>query len=100
MRLAEWRDSQGWTQAQLAGELGCSQPFISLIERAIDPQIPSREWMLKIHQLTRGEVTPNDFYDLPALDQPQLPLEAGAGPLFDEPDAAVPVAAEPQRQAA
>jgi transcriptional regulator with XRE-family HTH domain len=76
VRLAEWRKAQSWTQEELADALGCSQPFVSLIERSANPQIPGREQMLNIYRLTRGEVTPNDFYDLPALDQLQLPIDA------------------------
>jgi transcriptional regulator with XRE-family HTH domain len=98
MRLAKWREEQELSQADLAEKLGCDQSFISRIERAVGPQIPSRGWMLKIHQLTRGEVTPNDFYDLPPIDQLQLPMEAPApAPLFDqaeiEPQASLQAAA-------
>jgi transcriptional regulator with XRE-family HTH domain len=83
VRLAEWRKQQGWTQEQLAFELGCTQSFVSLTERA-NPQIPGRGWMLKIHQLTRGAVTPNDFYDLPPIGQLELPIETAGEPgLFD-----------------
>jgi len=82
MRLAEWRIEQGLTQSELAARLGCDQSYISLIERSTDPQTPRRHWMLKIYRLTRGAVTPNDFYDLPDLNQPALQLEFPA-PLLD-----------------
>lgn len=86
MRLAEWRKQQGLKQWELAERLGCSQPFISLIERADDGQVPSREWMVKIYQLTRGAVAPNDFYDLPPIGQLELPIGPPApAPLFDAP---------------
>lgn len=88
MRLAEWRKQQGWTQDELAARLDCSQPFVSLIERAADPQIPGRDWMIKIYQLTKGAVSPNDFYDLPALGQLELPIGTpGELSLFDRPEA-------------
>jgi transcriptional regulator with XRE-family HTH domain len=84
VRLAEWRKQQGWKQEELASALGCTQPFISEIERATAPKIPGRCWMLKIWQLTRGAVAPNDFYDLPPIGQLELPIEDGAEPgLFD-----------------
>jgi len=74
MRLAEWRISEGMTQAQLADRLGCEQSFISQIERAHDPMIPRRRFMLSIFRLTFGAVTPNDFYNLPVLEQLVLPM--------------------------
>jgi hypothetical protein len=41
--------------------------------------------MLKIWQLTRGLVGPNDFYDLPPIGQLELPIELAPAPLFDRP---------------
>lgn len=95
MRLAEWRKRQGWKQEELATALGCGQPFISEIERATDPKIPGRSWMTRIWRLTRGEVAPNDFYDLPPIGQRELPLDPSAGPLFDGAQDAAD--AEPER---
>lgn len=89
MRLAEWRIGQGLTQSELAAKLGCDQSFISYIERANDPMIPRREFMLKIYRFTFGAVTPNDFYNLPVLEQLALPMEdqkpaaPSPAPLFD-----------------
>jgi hypothetical protein len=53
--------------------LDVSQPTISYIERANDPQMPQPDLMRRIYALTRGAVTPNDFYDLPAIGQLELP---------------------------
>jgi transcriptional regulator with XRE-family HTH domain len=101
VRLAEWRKQQGWTQDELAGQLDCSQSFVSLIERATDPQIPGRDWMVKIYQLTRGAVAPNDFYELPPIGQLELPIEPSPAPLFDAPEVDKnDVAAAPELQAA
>jgi transcriptional regulator with XRE-family HTH domain len=86
MRLAEWRIGQGMTQAQLADRLGCEQSFISQIERATDPMIPRRRWMLAIYRLTWAAVTPNDFFDLPELEQLALPMDdqaAAPAPLLE-----------------
>jgi transcriptional regulator with XRE-family HTH domain len=87
VRLSKWRIDKGLTQRQLADELGCTQTAISLIERGTDQPdsiIPRRDLMLKIFRFTKGEVTPNDFYDLPALDQLDLPIgEPAAAPLFE-----------------
>lgn len=84
MRLYDWRKEQGWNQQQLAERLGCSQGFVSCIERAVDAQIPGRELMDKIHQLTRGAVTPTDFYYLSPLGQLPLQLDLPTpAPLLD-----------------
>jgi transcriptional regulator with XRE-family HTH domain len=73
MRLAEWRKQEGHTQQQLADLLDTAQSWIALIERSHDPKVPAPDLMLRIFALTRGAVTPNDFYDLPAIGHPQLP---------------------------
>jgi transcriptional regulator with XRE-family HTH domain len=56
MRLVQWRIDKGLTQRQLADELGCSQPAVSLIERATERPngngIPTRDLMLKIYRVT------------------------------------------------
>lgn len=70
MRLAAWRKAEGKTQEWLADQLGCTQSYISQIERAEEPIIPRRAVMLKIVRLTGGAVQPNDFYDLPQSDAP------------------------------
>lgn len=97
MRLAKWREEQDLSQAALAELLGCDQSYISRIERAVSPQIPSRGWMLKIHNVTHGVVSPNDFYDLPPIGQLELPMEPAPAPLLD---ACAPAVDEPQLQAA
>lgn len=65
LKLAEWRKREGKTQEWVAAELGCTQPYISQIERATQPIIPGAEVMERIFLLTNGEVEPNDFYDVP-----------------------------------
>jgi hypothetical protein len=39
--------------------------------------------MPRIYRFTAGAVTPNDFYDLPDLDGPELQLDAAPAPLFE-----------------
>lgn len=75
MRLAEWRKWKGLSQEQLAAELGVTQPTISLLERWPDNSVPGAELMLRIYRLTHGAVAPNDFYNLPELEQLTLSLE-------------------------
>jgi len=67
VKLAEWRRNQGIRQAGLAMALGCSQSYISQIERACEPIIPGTALMIAIYQMTGGQVQPNDFYTLPGL---------------------------------
>ncbi len=67
MKLAVWRKTKGWTQATLAIELGCAQPYVSQMERARNSAIPGPALMIELFLLTDGAVQPNDFYDLPVL---------------------------------
>lgn len=67
MKLAAWRKRKGWTQAHLAESLGCSQSYVSQIERAVDPIVPGKELLAKLYELSGGAVQPNDFYDLPKI---------------------------------
>lgn len=67
MKLAAWRRREGLTQQELAARLGVSQPYVSLMERATNPRIPDHPLMAKIYLLSRGDVQPNDFYELPRL---------------------------------
>lgn len=55
------------TQAQLAEELGCSQSYVSQMERSSDPMIPGPQIMIELYLLSFGQVQPNDFYNLPSL---------------------------------
>lgn len=68
MRLVAWRKKMGWTQTQLAERLGVSQPYVSAMERAVEPAIPNASIMNLIFVLSEGAVQPNDFYALPDLD--------------------------------
>lgn len=78
MKLAQWRKEEGWTQGKLAAEIGCSQSYISQIERAIDPIIPSSDVLRSIYVVSRGKVQPNDFYDVPAWEADRIRCEAEA----------------------
>jgi hypothetical protein len=90
MRLAEWRKQQGYDQKQLADALGVTQPTVSYLERSPDraigkTQVPKPDLMRRIWTLTKGAVAPNDFYDLPSIDQLEFPdlAPANSAPLFD-----------------
>jgi transcriptional regulator with XRE-family HTH domain len=60
MKLAEWRETKGWTQLQLAEELGCTVSTVWRYEQGVrDPETAMKE---KIFLLSEGQVEPNDFY--------------------------------------
>lgn len=67
MRLVAWRKKMGWTQTQLAEQLGVTQSYVSTMERAVDPAIPNASIMALIFAISGGQVQPNDFYVLPDL---------------------------------
>lgn len=69
MKLVAWRRQESMTQADLADRLGCSQSYVSQMERAVDPIIPGPAIMIALYELSEGAVQPNDFYDLPDLRQ-------------------------------
>lgn len=63
MKLADWRRTKGWTQQELADELGCTISTVARYEGGTrDPEPVTKE---RIFLLSGGEVEPNDFYDLP-----------------------------------
>lgn len=67
MRLVAWRKKMGWTQTQLAEKLGVTQPYVSAMERAVEPAVPNTSVMKLIFEISEGQVQPNDFYALPDL---------------------------------
>lgn len=62
MKLANWRNSEGKTQPQLASELGCAVSTVARYENGT--RLPGEAAMQQIFVLSRGRVTPNDFYPL------------------------------------
>lgn len=72
MTLLQWKIKNGYTWAGLAHVFGVSDG--NIVRRWCLPlddgarKIPRREMMLKIYELTNGEVEPNDFYLKPCHD--------------------------------
>jgi transcriptional regulator with XRE-family HTH domain len=61
------------TEAEFADWLGCDR---SIVNRWInDGAIPSPDKMRAIYKLTRGQVRPDHFYDLPRLSRPAAPFD-------------------------
>lgn len=76
MKLVEWLKRNGITPYRFAKDNGIPHTTMTSIRKGV---IPRPELMLKIVLATRGEVRPDDFYDLDlsALDHlppPPVPL--------------------------
>lgn len=63
MKLSDWRKREGLTQVQVAEKIGRTHPTVSRIEAG--EHRPDWATLEAITALTGGEVTPNDFIDLP-----------------------------------
>jgi transcriptional regulator with XRE-family HTH domain len=86
MKLRAWREDAGLSRRELAEKLSTDTATIYRWELDLghaDKRIPALGFMSRLHQLTRGAVSPNDFYDLPPLEQLELPIEPSPAPLFD-----------------
>lgn len=76
MKLAKWRDDKGWTQQQLADELGCTVSAVWRYEQGLrDPETATKE---RIFLVTEGAVEPNDFYPLAGWRRALATLVANA----------------------
>jgi transcriptional regulator with XRE-family HTH domain len=84
-KLGDWRRAKGLTQEDLGAKLGCEKPTVARYEAGT--RIPERDTMRRIYVVTDGAVTPNDFYDLPDLNdlaalaritEPELNFEQAA----------------------
>jgi len=62
MKLRTYRAMSNLTQHEIAQKLGVSE--LSIIKYEGGTNMPSRETMLRIYEMTGGLVTPNDFFDL------------------------------------
>lgn len=63
MKLNEYLKNNCLTNGMFAETLGISAEAVRRYRRGI--RIPSADMMLRIVEVTGGEVTPNDFYSLP-----------------------------------
>lgn len=76
MRLAEYLAQEGMTQADFARKIGQEQATIA--RYCTGKRTPQPEVMRKIVQATRGQVQPNDFYDVPARWRSPAPAGSAA----------------------
>jgi transcriptional regulator with XRE-family HTH domain len=75
-RLAELRSSRGLTQAQVAEQLGVTQPTISAIESAEDTRLST---ILKYVEALGGHVELRAVFDAEQVDLAELVELAGDG---------------------
>lgn len=73
MKLADWRNAQGWTQQRLADELGCSLVAVARYETAA--RLPERDMLKRIYVLTKRAVCPNDFHDIASWEAELIAAE-------------------------
>jgi transcriptional regulator with XRE-family HTH domain len=60
-RLKRWMRAHSLNDQQVAQALGVDR---SAVHRWLHGARPNEKHLIALHNLTRGEVTPNDFYDL------------------------------------
>lgn len=87
--LRAWREAQAPDMTLDAAAAGVGTVRQVWWDWESGRRIPNRTFMARIYELTRGAVSPNDFYDLPPLGQLPLPLndQNEAPSLFDAADA-------------
>jgi transcriptional regulator with XRE-family HTH domain len=86
MKLRAWREGEGLSRRALAEKLSTDTATIYRWELELghaDKRIPAIGFMSRIYRLSRAVVSPNDFYDLPPIDQLELPIDPAPAPLFD-----------------
>lgn len=65
MRLDRYIDTHGFTRQQFADAIGCEQPTVSRF--ITGARMPNPDLMRKIADVTNGEVTPNDFFEIKSV---------------------------------
>lgn len=83
MKLGHWMQREKLTLAEVGERI---DKHLSSVQKYVLGRVPSKETMVRIFVLSRGEVTPNDFYDLPEL----MPAEPSND---DQAPAGAPIAA-------
>ncbi|MGY4224398.1 transcriptional regulator with XRE-family HTH domain [Bradyrhizobium sp. USDA 4503] len=76
MKLSDWIAREGLSHQEVGDRIGKSQAAVS--RYAAGKRMPDEETLIKIFEVTAGEVTPNDFVDLPVIEQ-ERESEADAG---------------------
>ncbi|MGB1918589.1 MAG: helix-turn-helix transcriptional regulator [Candidatus Puniceispirillales bacterium] len=69
MKLSNWLKKSNITVKQFAHDVDVSPSLVS--RYAAGKYIPTRKTMMKIVEVTNGNVTPNDFFDIPNPNNPE-----------------------------
>lgn len=67
MKLREWRQEQGLSDAELARRLSTGRENVRRYQLPPDHpqfQMPRKDMMRRIYELTDGQVTANEFHEL------------------------------------
>ena len=65
LTLRQWMENNGCSNTQLGDLLGVAPSMVSKWRNGLD--IPRRETMRRIYEVTKGQVEPSAFYDLPKV---------------------------------
>lgn len=65
MKLTAWLEANSLSHKDFGDRIGKSQAAVS--RYAAGERMPNEEALISIFRETKGEVTPNDFVELPAL---------------------------------
>lgn len=65
MKLSAWLDANNLSHKDFGDRIGKSQAAVS--RYAAGERMPNEEALISIFRETNGEVTPNDFVELPPL---------------------------------
>jgi transcriptional regulator with XRE-family HTH domain len=74
MKLRAWLEKEGLSATEFGRRLNKPQPTIA--RYASGDRIPEPPVMAQIAEMTRGEVMPNDFYDLAPPTSPADPSDS------------------------
>ena len=66
MQLRDFRIKKDWTQQELADKLGVTQQAIGQYEKG---RLPVDDVLKKIIALSKGKVTPNDWFNIQQLKE-------------------------------
>jgi hypothetical protein len=69
MELRPWIREHDLTNSDFARLIRCRP---QVVHKWIGGSIPDPKYMRRIYRMTRGKVSPNDFYKLPPLDLSKL----------------------------
>jgi len=64
-KLGTWLKANGIARSEFALALGCSH--VAVTRYVLGDRFPERDILIAIYVATNGEITPNDFVDLPDL---------------------------------